>query len=114
MQTDLRGRSSVARLVRVSGRVDRFRDELVLEVLDLRRIDPGGGDADPARFLPSAYRDVDELEGFLEHLAGEVYDRGYRALLDELLGDAELRAAWRQAPCSRAGHHAYLGVLLEH
>ena len=31
----------------------------------------------PARFLPTAYRDVDELDGFLEHLAGEVYDRGY-------------------------------------
>jgi 3'-5' exoribonuclease len=101
-------------LVRVSGRVDRFRDELVLEVGDLRRVDPGTGDADPARFLPSAYRDLDELEGFLEHLAGEVYDRRYRALLDALLGDCELRAAWRRAPCSRAGHHAYLGGLLEH
>ena len=25
-----------------------------------------------------------------------------------------LRAAWRRAPCTRAGHHAYLGGLLEH
>ena len=36
------------------------------------------------------------------------------ALLDGLLADAELRAAWRRAPCSRGGHHAYLGGLLEH
>ena len=28
--------------------------------------------------------------------------------------DRELRAAWRRAPCTRAGHHAYLGGLLEH
>ena len=35
-------------------------------------------------------------------------------LLRRLLGDRELRAAWRRAPCSRAGHHAYLGGLLEH
>jgi 3'-5' exoribonuclease len=35
-------------------------------------------------------------------------------LLEELLGDEELRAAWRLAPCTRAGHHAYLGGLLEH
>ena len=28
--------------------------------------------------------------------------------------DGELRAAWRRAPCTRAGHHAYLGGLLEH
>ena len=31
-----------------------------------------------------------------------------------MLGDDELRAAWRRAPCTRGGHHAYLGGLLEH
>ena len=31
-----------------------------------------------------------------------------------MLGDAELRAEWRRAPCTRGGHHAYLGGLLEH
>jgi 3'-5' exoribonuclease len=97
-------------VVRVVGRVERFRDELTLEVTDIARTDA----VDPARFLPSAYRDLDELDGFLEHLSREVYDRGFRGLLDRLLGDGELRTAWRLAPCSRAGHHAYLGGLLEH
>jgi 3'-5' exoribonuclease len=50
----------------------------------------------------------------LEHLAGEVYDRAYRDLLARVLADQPLRAAVRRAPCSRAGHHAYLGGLLEH
>ncbi len=98
-------------LVEVAGKVERFRDELVVEVSDIRRAEDG---SDPALFLPSAYRDIDELDGFLEHLAGEVYDRGYRILLDALIGDEVLRARWRQAPCSRGGHHAYLGGLLEH
>jgi 3'-5' exoribonuclease len=101
-------------LVRVAGRVERFRDELVVEVSEIARVQPGEEDADPGRVLPTAYRDLDELDGFLEHLAGEVRDHGYRSLLDGLLGDRELRAAWRRAPCSRAGHHAYLGGLLEH
>jgi 3'-5' exoribonuclease len=109
----LGGRFDRGDLVRVSGRVERFRDQLVVEVLQIGRVQ-AGSDADPSRFLPTAYRDLDELEGFLEHLAGQVYDRPYRALLDELLADGALRAAWRQAPCSRAGHHAYLGGLLEH
>jgi 3'-5' exoribonuclease len=61
-----------------------------------------------------AYRDRDELEGFLEHLAREVHDPAYAALLERLLADEPLRAAWRQAPCTRGGHHAYLGGLLEH
>src|SRR5207253_2562601 len=71
-------------------------------------------EVDPAAFLPSAYRDLDELDGFLEHLAGEVRDAGFRAFLELILADRELRAEWRRAPCTRAGHHAYLGGLLEH
>jgi 3'-5' exoribonuclease len=110
----LAGRFDRGDLVEVSGRVERFRDELVLEVLGIARAEPGSHGAEPESFLPTAYRDLDELDGFLEHLAGEVTDPPYRALLERLLGDGELRAAWRRAPCTRASHHAYLGGLLEH
>jgi 3'-5' exoribonuclease len=108
----LSGRFERGDVVRVAGRVERFRDEVVLDVRAVARVAPQ--DVDPAAFLPVAYRDLDELDGFLEHLAGEVTDRGFRALLERLLGDHDLRAAWRRAPCTRAGHHAYLGGLLEH
>ena len=106
------GRFDGGDVVRVRGRVVRYRDELQLE---LDRVDRAPADAvDPSRFLPAAYRDLDELDGFLEHLAREVCDPEYRRLLDGLLDDAVLRAAWRRAPCTRGGHHAYLGGLLEH
>jgi 3'-5' exoribonuclease len=108
---ELSGRFERGDLVRVSGRVERFRDEPVLEVADIARVSDV---VDPGQFLPSAYRDLDELDGFLEHLAREVVDRRFREFLDGLLGDASLRADWRRAPCTRAGHHAYLGGLLEH
>lgn len=108
----LAGRFERGDLVRVAGRVERFRDELQIEVRQIARADASR--VDPAAFLPSAYRDLDELDGFLEHLAREVHDPGYRALLDSLLADDALRAAWRRAPCTRTGHHAYLGGLLEH
>jgi len=110
---ELAGRFERGDIVRVRARVERFRDQLTLEVVDIARVAPEDA-VDPGRFLPTAYRDLDELDGFLEHLAGEVYDRGYRALLETLLADDELRAAWRRAPCTRAGHHSYLGGLLEH
>ncbi|HVW17321.1 MAG TPA: OB-fold nucleic acid binding domain-containing protein [Solirubrobacteraceae bacterium] len=108
----LAGRFERGDLVRVAGRVERFRDELQLEVRQIARADPG--EADPAAFLPVAYRDLDELDGFLEHIAGEVRDAAFGALLSRLLGDARLRARLRRAPCTRNGHHAYLGGLLEH
>jgi 3'-5' exoribonuclease len=106
----LAGRFDRGDLVRVRGRVERFRDELQLEVKAVER----APEADPATFLPVAYRDVDELDGFLEHLAREVHDAEYRRLLETLLADDALRADWRRAPCTRTGHHAYLGGLLEH
>jgi 3'-5' exoribonuclease len=104
------GRFEQGDLVRIAGRVERFRDELQLDLRAIARAD----DADPAAFLPVAYRDLDELDGFLEHLAGEIRDTAFKALVDDLLGDAELRAALRRTPCTRNGHHAYLGGLLEH
>src|SRR5688572_31946176 len=106
----LAGRFERGDLVRVAGRVERFRDELQIEVRAIQRAEA----ADPAAFLPVAYRDVEELDGFLEHLAREVHDKQFSALLGRLLGDDALRAEWRRAPCTRDGHHAYLGGLLEH
>src|SRR5918911_3035778 len=79
----LGGRFERGDLVRVRGRVERFRDELQVEVSAIARARTE--EADPAEFLPVAYRDLDELDGFLEHFAGEVRDAGYRALLEALL-----------------------------
>jgi 3'-5' exoribonuclease len=100
-------------LVWVTGRVERFRDELQLDVQTIRKAEPGDA-ADPTEFLPVAYRDLEELDGFFEHLAREVHDRDYARLLDAFVSDAGFREQFRRAPCSRAGHHAYLGGLLEH
>ncbi|MGH2831710.1 MAG: HD domain-containing protein [Solirubrobacteraceae bacterium] len=106
-------------LVRVRGRVERFRDELQLALEAIERA--AGSDADPAAFLPVAYRDLDELDGFLEHLVREVYDRSLKETLGSMLADEALRGEMRRAPCTlapsgpgRFAHHAYLGGLLEH
>ena len=100
-------------LVWVSGRVDRFRDQLQAELSAIRRSQDDA--VAPEAFLPVAYRDLDELDGFLEYLAREeVHDPDYRRLLDAFLGDDGFRANFRRAPCTRNGHHAYLGGLIEH
>jgi len=98
--------------IRVSGRVERFRGELVAEVEQIEAVD--GAELDPAEFLPTAYRDADELNGFLEHLTREVHDPALREVVARVLFTEPLSADFRRAPCTRAGHHAYVGGLLEH
>ena len=85
----LAGRFERGDLVRVAGRVERFREELQIDVRAIARAEQ----ADPAAFLPVAYRNVDELDGFLEHLAREVHDAAYAGLLARLIDDEALRAA---------------------
>jgi 3'-5' exoribonuclease len=124
----LSGRFEPGELVRVRGRVERFREQLQLAVSSIASAPEEAAEA--GRFLPTSRRDLDELEGFFEHLAREVYDAGLRGLLASVLADSSLRAEIRRAPCStppspggagakdgprRGGaHHAYLGGLLEH
>ena len=98
--------------IEVRGKLERFRGELVAELDDVRRLEPGS--FDPTRFLPSAYRSVAELEGFLEHLVREIHDAPLRAVVERVVLTGETAAGLRLAPCTRSGHHAYLGGLLEH
>jgi 3'-5' exoribonuclease len=115
------GRFERGELVRVRGRAELYREQLQLAIEQIARVELA--DEDAARFLPVSHRDLDELEGFYEHLARELFDPGLKALLQRLLADRELRAELRRAPCSlpstgvgrsTSAHHAFLGGLLEH
>jgi 3'-5' exoribonuclease len=107
-------------IVRVRGRVGSFKDELQLELAQIERTELP--EQEMARFLPRSRQDLEELEGFLEHLVREIYDSGLRGLCDRLLSEKLLRSELRRAPCCLPGeggqrgprHHAYLGGLLEH
>jgi 3'-5' exoribonuclease len=96
--------------VRVLGRVERFRDKLQLE---LRAIEPAE-EQDPAELSPAMRRDADELDGFLEFLAGEIAHPGLRATISRFVEDADFRQRLRRLPATPDGHHSYAGGLLEH
>lgn len=97
--------------VRVLGRVERFGGKLQVQVRALE----AAPDADPASMAPAMRRDADELDGFLEFLAGEIAHPGLAALVAGFLDDGALRASLRALPAAGAdGHHGYAGGLLEH
>jgi 3'-5' exoribonuclease len=96
----------------VRGKVQRYRGELVAEVDEARPLEPGS--FDPAQFLPAAYRSVDELTGFAEHLTREIHDPGLREVAAAVVLSGPGAVEFRRAPATRSAHHAYLGGLLEH
>jgi 3'-5' exoribonuclease len=106
----LDGRFDEGDAVRILGRVERFRDRLQLEVRSLER----AAGADPAALAPALRRDADELDGFLEFLAGEIAHPGLKATVGRFLADDALRASLRLLPAAPDGHHGYAGGLLEH
>ena len=97
--------------VRVTGRVSERDGRNRVVVSHVR---PAPDDAGAEDLLPRSHRDPDELFGFVLHLADEVADPGLRATLEALTGDPGLASAWRTMPCTRSGHHAYMGGLVEH
>jgi len=101
----LDGRFAEGDAIRVLGRVERFRDRLQLDVRSLE-----AADVDPATLAPALRRDVDELEGFLEFLVGELSHPGLAATVRAVLGDRDLRSY----PATPDDHHSYAGGLLEH
>ena len=107
----LDGRFDEGDAVRILGRVERFRDRLQLEVRSLER----AAEADPAALAPALRRDADELDGFLEFLAGEIAYPGLKATVGRFLSDDALRASLRLLPAAAPdAHHGYAGGLLEH
>ena len=99
-------------VIGVRGKVERFRGVLSAELEDVTKVD--AAESDGSEFLPTAYRDREELEGFLEHLTREVHNPGLRAVVETLLFKGPAAGEFRRAPCTRNGHHAYVGGLIEH
>src|SRR5205823_4197132 len=81
--------------------------------LEVRSLE-AASDEDPAALTPALRRDADELDGFLEFLAGEIAHPGLQATVGRLLGDDALRTSLRSLPAAPDGHHGYAGGLLEH
>ena len=101
----LDGRFGEGDAVRVLGRVERFRDRLQLDVRTLEATD-----VDPASLTPALRRDTEELQGFLEFLAGEISHPGLAATVRAVLAACDLAAY----PATPDDHHSYAGGLLEH
>ena len=99
-------------LVLVTARVSEYLGKPQLEASAVASAPSGA--AQPRDFLPSTYRDIEELRGFLQFHIGSVNDRDHSALLQVIFGDTGFFEMFTTAPAAKLYHHAYLGGLVEH
>ncbi len=96
--------------VRVLAETEDYRGRTQLVVRGIERLPDG----DPLELVPGARRDVEDLDGFVDFLAGEIVDVTLRSLVESVFADQALRGRLRSAPATLDGHHAYAGGALEH
>jgi 3'-5' exoribonuclease len=97
--------------VRVTGQVVQRQGRPAVRV---RHIRPAADEVAAEDLLPRSHREPDELVGFALLLAGEIAHPKLRDVAQGLLEDPALAPGWLTAPCTRSGHHAYQGGLVEH
>ncbi|HNY41509.1 MAG TPA: OB-fold nucleic acid binding domain-containing protein [Bryobacteraceae bacterium] len=98
--------------VRVKGETQLYQNRLQLTVHRITKVDDR--EVDLADFLPASKRDLDEMMAELRGYVSEMRNPHLKSLLDAILSDARVAAAFKKAPAAKSIHHAWLGGLIEH
>lgn len=99
-------------VVEVRGRSEIFRDEIQLQVREIRPLTMA--EVNGPDFIPVCPRDSQQLWERFRQLCGQVKRRSWQRLLTATQGDHALMDCFKRAPAAKSMHHAYLGGLLEH
>ena len=99
-------------VVKVRGSASRFDDRLQMKVDQLRLAQPT--EIDKTDLLPATNFSIDELWCRLQKTVASFANPHLKQLIEVILADPAIAAAYREAPAARQLHHAWLGGLLEH
>jgi 3'-5' exoribonuclease len=98
--------------ISVRGRVETYKNAMQMIVFAAQICDGEGICA--SDFLPISTRPLDEMAKELDALLETFTDPDYKALLQAIFADPELRAKYLKGPAAASVHHAWIGGLLEH
>ncbi|MBB6143286.1 3'-5' exoribonuclease [Silvibacterium bohemicum] len=111
-ETSEAGEFAVGDVVKLRAQVCRYKEKLQLNVERIRAATRD--EYDLADLVPHTERNIDELWAELNACVNSFTDSHLKALLRSFLDDAEIAAAFREAPAAKSMHHAWIGGLLEH
>ncbi len=98
--------------VKAQGQISKYQGKYQITLQKLRFA--AESEIDPADYLPATRFDVDEMWAELRGYVTAFRNEDLKRLVFSFLDDAEIGAAFRQAPAAKMLHHAWLGGLLEH
>jgi 3'-5' exoribonuclease len=93
------------------GTVGQYNGEMQLSVESFRKFTDK---IDPADFLATTTRDIDEMFGELRKILKQMKEPQLVRLLAAFFDDERVADRFRQAPAATKVHHACIGGLLEH
>jgi len=96
----------------IKGKASVYLGKMQLVIQDLEPL--AADQVELSDFLPCASESPPQLEQRLRQVVGGLGNPHLRGLMEAILADAELLAAYRSAPAAKSMHHVYLGGLLEH
>lgn len=99
-------------IVKIRGCAARFDDRSQVKIDQLRLALPL--EVEKSDLLPATAYDVDVLWSQLVASIESVANPDLKRLLEAIISDPAIAAAYREAPAARGLHHAWLGGLLEH
>ena len=106
----LDGRFGEGDTVRVLGETEDYRGRVQLVVRGIER----APDGDPLELVPGARRDVEDLDGFVEFLAGEIVDTTLRSLAEGVYAEQPFRLRLRAAPSTDASRRGWSWAASRH
>ena len=98
--------------LKVKGLINKYKLRFQLTIHKLRKL--GDSEIDYSDYLPKTTKDVDELWQTLGSFIDSFQNAHLKALVQAFMADAEIAAAYRNAPAAKTLHHAYIGGLLDH
>ena len=98
--------------LKVKGLINKYKLRFQLTIHKLRKL--GESEIDFADYLPKTTKDIDELWHTLANFVDSIQNPHLKSLVQAFMADAEIAAAYRNAPAAKTLHHAYIGGLLDH
>jgi len=98
--------------LKVKGLINKYKLRFQLTIHKLRKL--GESEIDFADYLPKTTKDIDELWHTVANFVDSFQNPHLKSLVQAFMADAEIAAAYRNAPAAKTLHHAYIGGLLDH